>query len=1140
MIRQAFCLGACALAMWSSRAVLAQSQPVTLLVEAESFQFYGDWTAEKDDGASGQILRTVRAEGDAVTVVEIPADGEYKLYVRSRDYTMIEPGKRRFKLVVDGVEAPKEAGAHGMDGYHWDLVDTRRLTAGRHVLALHDTAKFYARCDAVLLTTGDADPEKLATRELAGFRVAPVTVEARRLHEFPRNPVADPASLRDAATIGNDHIRLTFRTGRDATGKPTVVRAMAVKDGDAWREVPIDPQFERLFVLYTPDSGLVTGYFPAWSSGIDRIELRFGDHRYETSAGKKNPFWAAEPTLLVPRGVRPIDDKSVEVVFETPEGKRALGQWSLGEGGNDVKFTLAYRADADGEYSIGFTAFRGWERDAIAANLIPPQFNFQRLPAEPNLTTNTIAPHALALAQLKPEGDRPALTVGVVADPSQLPMEWPEAKNARYGFSLVTPENLVQPAIFQPVLGMPGSKVKKGETIRVSWHVLAVPGGWEAGLEYASNRVMKVRDYREPWTSSLTDAALNMIDLIKDDFAGGWEPNLKGFYNIEAIDVASQAAPLAVVSAAMLTGDEEFWARRALPTIAFTLSRPSAHFATQLPNTWPSYVNERSIQIKVPGDYYGTAYWQGVHALLGEANPWIVDVAMPDGQVRHRATNVAMPRWSELMGAYRLDPTPARLEEVRREADAWIEKEFGEPKTDIPGMSPFYNMQFYPYWWDLIDLYEITRDSKYLGAAEKGAFQTIAGQWSHPFIPETITIHPGNEFRGNDHLWWRGTEKFRLGFPRKPGDTPEKRLPAWVVSNVGLSFEQPSTYYGGGTDFFQMIMMNNFAPHLLRVYEHTGRDIYKTYARNAIVGRWANYPGYYQRGYTDLMQDARYPYEGPDVTSIYYHHIPCHLLFTMDWLVTDAEVRSGGKIRFPYAKQQGYVWFVNRVFGASPNMLGEVFGDKGVKLSLDRTRVKVAGKEVNHLVGRSADRVWVILTNDAKRDVTAKVALDAAGLGLRSDAKVRVVDATGATVAEKPLEPTLDVPVAQGGLVALAIDAAHAEIGRELPPLENGRVGRTLPGDWKSVHAFRIRSPFRKDALYVVLTGRPGEGAGAQLTLGEQTFSDDKFPHEFIVYPLPMEQDATFTIELRDAEGKVTNVGPMTLPGTKRAASAKN
>src|SRR5690606_20259201 len=192
-------------------------------------------------------------------------------------------------------------------------------------------------------------------------------------------------------------------------------------------------------------------------------------------------------------------------------------------------------------------------------------------------------------------------------------------------------------------------------------------------------------------------------------------------------------------------------------------------------------------------------------------------------------------------------------------------------------------------------------------AAEKGAFQTIAGQWSHPFIPETITIHPGNEFRGNDHLWWRGTEKFRLGFPRKPGDTPEKRLPAWVVSNVGLSFEQPSTYYGGGTDFFQMIMMNNFAPHLLRVYEHTGRDIYKTYARNAIVGRWANYPGYYQRGYTDLMQDARYPYEGPDVTSTYYHHIPCHLLFTMDWLVTDAEVRSGGKIRFPYAKQQGYV-----------------------------------------------------------------------------------------------------------------------------------------------------------------------------------------------------------------------------------------
>src|SRR5690606_22160580 len=116
----------------------------------------------------------------------------------------------------------------------------------------------------------------------------------------------------------------------------------------------------------------------------------------------------------------------------------------------------------------------------------------------------------------------------------------------------------------------------------------------------------------------------------------------------------------------------------------------------------------------------------------------------------------------------------------------------------------------------------------------------------------------------------------------------------------------------------------------------------------------------------------RYPYDGPDVTSIYYHHIPCHLLFTLDWLVTDAQVRSNGAIRFPYGKQQGYVWFVNRVFGG-PTMLGEVFGDKGVRLMLDRERVAVGDKAINHLVGRSAERVWVILTNDAKRDVTASV-----------------------------------------------------------------------------------------------------------------------------------------------------------------------
>jgi hypothetical protein len=33
------------------------------------------------------------------------------------------------------------------------------------------------------------------------------------------------------------------------------------------------------------------------------------------------------------------------------------------------------------------------------------------------------------------------------------------------------------------------------------------------------------------------------------------------------------------------------------------------------------------------------------------------------------------------------------------------------------------------------------------------------------------------------------------------------------------------------------------APHLLRVFRHTDREIFRTFARNSVIGRFANYPG---------------------------------------------------------------------------------------------------------------------------------------------------------------------------------------------------------------------------------------------------------------------------------------------------------
>ena len=88
--------------------------------------------------------------------------------------------------------------------------------------------------------------------------------------------------------------------------------------------------------------------------------------------------------------------------------------------------------------------------------------------------------------------------------------------------------------------------------------------------------------------------------------------------------------------------------------------------------------------------------------------------------------------------------------------------------------------------------------------------------------------------------------------------------------------------------------MSNWAPHLLRLFQYTRKPIYETYARNGVIGRFTNYPGYYATGYTDITLSPDFPYKGPDVSSIYYHHIPPHLAFTWDYLVSEAIERSRG------------------------------------------------------------------------------------------------------------------------------------------------------------------------------------------------------------------------------------------------------
>jgi hypothetical protein len=564
------------------------------------------------------------------------------------------------------------------------------------------------------------------------------------------------------------------------------------------------------------------------------------------------------------------------------------------------------------------------------------------------------------------------------------------------------------------------------------------------------------------------------------------------------------------------------------------ISRPNVHFADRpIPDS--GYLHESSTKLTVPSSAYDSANWQGLNYLLGDVNGWISDMVRKPGGGTSVNSSTQIPHWSQLMALYREQPSPALLTQIESEADIWIEQQVATPKENDVG-DTFYNGPFYPYWWDLPDLYELTHERRYLDAARIGAFGTIAGLWAEPAPPNTdVPVNDDGEFNCVTWILSKGDRKYRLGFPRRPGDTPVRTQPAWLVADVGLGLEGLGTYVDGGGDGikYEHILTSAWAPNLMRMYELTGDDIYRIYARNSIISRFANYPGYYHCGYTDVQLSADYPYKGPDVGSIYYHHIPVQLGFSLDFLVEEARSRSHGKIAFPWTKQQGYVWFTYRVYG---QQAGTVFGDDA-GLWLDRKLAHVDSPALNYLTARSKNRFWMILMNEADSPQSAAVYVDAAALRIDLTKPYQVVEDSGQVLA-KDATSTPIVTVPAKGLIAIAFAAESVDSTPPPPKLTRAHVTEPAGASWGDVHAYRIRAPFGKDALYVILTGRPAAGAAATLNMrGAPPQTVRQYPYEFTVYPWPMDKNIRFTLTLADVNTTARRTSPLSLPGTSQPTS---
>jgi len=139
-----------------ARVAAAASKDAVVLLEAEQFASIGGWVVDQqfmDQMGSPYLLAHGLGEPvrDAVTTVQFPTAGKYRVWVRTRDW--VAPWKApgapgRFKVLIDGKPLATTFGTQGA-AWHWQ--DGGMVKVGREAkVALHDLTGFEGRCDAIV------------------------------------------------------------------------------------------------------------------------------------------------------------------------------------------------------------------------------------------------------------------------------------------------------------------------------------------------------------------------------------------------------------------------------------------------------------------------------------------------------------------------------------------------------------------------------------------------------------------------------------------------------------------------------------------------------------------------------------------------------------------------------------------------------------------------------------------------------------------------------------------------------------------------------------------------------------------------------------------------------------------------------
>ncbi|WP_020606985.1 hypothetical protein [Spirosoma spitsbergense] len=536
----------------------------------------------------------------------------------------------------------------------------------------------------------------------------------------------------------------------------------------------------------------------------------------------------------------------------------------------------------------------------------------------------------------------------------------------------------LSPTLYYPVLGEPKSVLKPGDTVSFTFHYSLTNGDWFSAINHAANDVygfgksLALRQNKQ----SLTSRVEQMHHYLTNPKTSLW--NVEEF---EGMKIGAQSYLGGVV------GSNKDAMKNSDYGAMWMLARATGDtLLTQ--NVLPYALNFKLAQQDTDDDFFkgaveGQYYLAKSKKFVEEWGEVVEPIALTYYTMLDIGNMLLFePDNAELKTRLRLGAD--RLLAWQKPGGNWAVAY--DKKTDKEAFLDIQDLR--PTFYGLLVAYRILHDPKYLTVARKGAnwfitnavetgsFLGVCGDAR--YAPDFATGQSAQalldlyDLTHDDRYKTAAIEAAKIYttsiYTHPIADHEQKTVNGrprqdWEISQSGLSFEHGGIF--GSANRAGPIQLASHAGMFIRLYGLTKEPLFADMARAAAIGRHAfvdsatSVASYYW----NTMNKGAGPYP---------HHAWWQIGWITDYLMAEAELRSGGEVVFP----RGFVTpkvGPHQTYGFAP---GSIYGQPA-DLIIREGIVTPDNPNIEYITAQSLDKkkLFVVLMNNRAQATTATVKL---------------------------------------------------------------------------------------------------------------------------------------------------------------------